>query len=191
MTQAIKHADLAGTAEPVVSANAFRGAMRQLPGGVSVITVGRGRDITGMTVTSVSALSLEPPTIIVSVNRSSSSWPLISREGRFGVNFLGSHQREVGERFSGKGGLKGADRFLGIPWQWLPSGVPILLNTLASLDCVVEELVERHSHGIVIAGVRDIRYSDALNALAYWQGDYFPLERIPEDVRARADVPFL
>lgn len=191
MTQAIQSHSPVANADHAASANAFRGAMRQLPGGVSVITVGRGRDITGMTVTSVSALSLKPPTIIVSINRASSSWPLISREGRFGVNFLAADQREVGERFSGKGGLKGADRFLGIPWQWLPSGVPILLNTLASLDCAVEELVERHSHAIVIASVRDIRNSDALNALAYWQGDYFPLERIAEEARARADVPFL
>ena len=47
----------------------FRGAMRHLAGGVSVITVGRGKDITGMTVTSVSSLSVDPPTLIVSINR--------------------------------------------------------------------------------------------------------------------------
>ena len=47
----------------------FRGAMRQLTGGVSVITAGRGKDISGMTVTSVSSLSVDPPALIVSVNR--------------------------------------------------------------------------------------------------------------------------
>ncbi len=47
----------------------FRGAMRALAGGVSVISVGRGKDISGMTVTSVTSLSVEPATLLVSVNR--------------------------------------------------------------------------------------------------------------------------
>ena len=62
--------------EREVRSGDFRDAMRQLAGGVSIITVGRGKDITGMTVTSVSSLSVEPPTLIVSVNRQASSWPL-------------------------------------------------------------------------------------------------------------------
>ncbi len=99
-----------------VSPSDFRGAMRRLTGGVSVITVGRGSDITGMTVTSVSSLAVEPPTLIVSVNRESSSWPLLKRNGFFGVNILAANQIEVAERFTGKGGLKGADRFAGAQW---------------------------------------------------------------------------
>jgi flavin reductase (DIM6/NTAB) family NADH-FMN oxidoreductase RutF len=82
-----------------VSSQEFRGAMRVLAGGVSVITVGRGKDITGMTVTSVSSLSVEPPTLIVSVNRESSSWPLLQRYGAFGVNILSADQLDVAERF--------------------------------------------------------------------------------------------
>lgn len=191
MTQALKSLSLVHDAEPRVPAGAFRGAMRLLPGGVSVITAGRGRDITGMTVTSVSALSLEPATLLVSINRQSSSWPLLQREGRFAVNFLGDRHREIAERFTGKGGLKGADRFLGVAWQPAKSGVPLLVHALASLDCAVDEVIERHSHAIVIGGVRDIRYSDTLDALAYWQGDYVPLRRVPEIVRAAAPLPFL
>lgn len=191
MNQAIQPLSLVANAEPVVSANAFRGAMRLLPGGVSVITAGRGRDITGMTVTSVSALAIEPATIIVSVNRQSSSFPVLRKDGRFGVNFLGDTQKDVAERFTGKGGLKGADRFLGVAWQPAASGVPLLLHALAALDCAVEEIVERHSHAIVIGAVRDIRYSDTLDALTYWQGDYVALKRTPENVRAAQPVPFL
>jgi hypothetical protein len=56
-----------------VSSGEFRNAMRHLAGGVSVITVGQAKDITGMTVTSVLSLSVDPPTLIVSINRESSS----------------------------------------------------------------------------------------------------------------------
>ena len=77
-----------------VSADDFRGAMRHLTGGVSVITAGRGRDVSGMTVTSVSSLSVDPPSLIVSINRTASSWPLIQRHGAFGVNILTADQVE-------------------------------------------------------------------------------------------------
>src|ERR1700753_2680762 len=96
-----------------VSSDDFRGAMRHLAGGVSVITAGRGKEITGMTMTSVSSLSVDPPTLIVSVNREASSWPVLKRHGFFGINILAADQLEIAERFSGKGGLKGAERFAG------------------------------------------------------------------------------
>src|SRR6187200_172388 len=92
-----------------VTSGDFRSAMRRLTGGVSVITAGRGKDISGMTVTSVSSLSVDPPALIVSVNRNASSWPLVQRYGFFGVNILTSDQIDVAERFAGKDGLKGAE----------------------------------------------------------------------------------
>src|SRR5258708_28967601 len=110
-----------------VSADGFRSAMRHLTGGVSVITAGRGRDVSGMTVTSVSSLSVDPPALIVSINRESSSWPLVKRYGFFGVNILTSDQIDIAERFTGKGGLKGADRFAGARWMTRASGVPLLV----------------------------------------------------------------
>src|SRR3954452_22526222 len=157
------------TETPVLPAD-FRGAMRLLTGGASVITAGRGRDITGMTVTSVASLSVDPPTLIVSINRDASSFPLIRRYGAFGVNMLNADQLDVAERFAGKGGLKGADRFAGAPWVTALSGVPLLVDALSAVDCEVEEIVERHSHGIVIGRVKSVRNSIRNAALAYWHG---------------------
>ena len=105
-----------------ISSDDFRGAMRHLTGGVSVITAGRGRDISGMTVTSVSSLSVDPPALIVSINREASSWLLLKRYGAFGVNILTSDQIDIAERFTGKDGLKGADRFAGAEWTTRASG---------------------------------------------------------------------
>src|SRR3979411_1905513 len=105
-----------------LSPDNFRRAMRQLTGGVSVITAGRGKDISGMTVTSGSSLSIEPATLIVSINREASSWPLVKRHGFFGVNILASDQIDIAERFTGKGGLKGAARFAGAEWGTRDSG---------------------------------------------------------------------
>ena len=152
--------------EREISPADFRGAMRQLTGGVSVITAGRGRDISGMTVTSVSSLSVEPATLIVSINREASSWPLVKRHGAFGVNILTSDQLDIAERFTGKDGLKGAARFAGAEWTTRISGVPLLVGALAAIDCEVEDIIERHSHAIVIGRVLDLQLSTRTAALA-------------------------
>jgi flavin reductase (DIM6/NTAB) family NADH-FMN oxidoreductase RutF len=170
-----------------VSPDHFRGAMRHLAGGVSVITVGRGKDITGMTVTSVSSLSVEPPTLIVSINRESSSWPLLKRHGFFGVNILTADQLDVAERFTGKGGLKGADRFAGAQWTTRVSGVPLLVGALSAIDCEAEDIIERHSHALVVGRVLDIQASQRTAALAYWQGRYVAIDQ-DEDAARLAEV---
>ncbi|WP_424630607.1 flavin reductase family protein [Bradyrhizobium sp. SYSU BS000235] len=162
------------TTTPTVSAESFRGAMRHLAGGVSVITAGQGPDISGMTVTSVTSLAVEPATLVVSVNRQSSSWPRISELGAFGVNILGADHAEIAKRFSGVGGLKGAARFEGAEWATLVTGVPLLSGAPVALDCEVEHVVERHSHMLVIGRVLDVLVSDGKGGLSYWQGQYIP-----------------
>ena len=179
MNSAVRHIRI----DRDVSAGDFRGAMRHLAGGVSVITVGRGKDITGMTVTSVSSLSVEPPTLIVSINRGSSSWPLLKRYGAFGVNILTSDQLDIAERFTGKDGLKGAERFAGAEWFTRASGVPLLAGALAAMDCEVEDIVERHSHAIVIGRVLDLQLSPRTAALAYWQGQYVAIDQNEDAIR--------
>lgn len=173
--------------DPAVPAADFRDAMRHLAGGVSVVTAGRGRDITGMTVTSVTSLSVDPPTLIVSINRDASSFPLIQRLGTFCVNVLNADQLDIAERFAGKGGLKGAARFAGSDWSSSLSGAPLLVDALAALDCEVEEIVERHSHGIVIGRVREIRRAARNAALAYWHGQYVAIDH-EEDAARMAQV---
>src|SRR5881394_739596 len=173
-----------------VNANDFRGAMRQLTGGVSVITAGHGSDISGMTVTSVSSLSVDPPTLIVGINRSASSWPLLKRYGCFGVNILTADQIDIAERFTGKEGLKGAERFAGAHWTTRVSGVPLLTDALAVIDCEVEDMVERHSHAIVIGRVLDVAVSARTAALAYWQGRYVAIDQDEDAVKlAEVSVP--
>jgi flavin reductase (DIM6/NTAB) family NADH-FMN oxidoreductase RutF len=165
----------------------FRGAMRQLAGGVSVITVGRGEDISGMTVTSVSSLAVDPPSLVVAINRASSSWPLLDRYRSFGVNILKADQLAIAERFDGRNGLRGAARFAGAHWRQLASGVPLLEGALAAIDCEVEDIVERHSHALVIGRVLDLELSAPAAALAYWQGQYVTLDW-DEDAQKLAEV---
>ena len=165
----------------------FRAAMRRLVGGVSVITAGLGSDISGMTVTSVSSLSVDPPSLIVSVNRASSSWPLLRQYRYFGVNILSADQADIAERFAGKDGLKGAERFTGAEWIERASGARLLSGALAAVECEAEDIIERHSHAIIIGRVLHVELSADDAALAYWQGNYVAIDR-QEDMARLADV---
>jgi len=170
-----------------VNANSFKNAMRQLAGGVSVVTVGRGTQISGMTVTSVTSFSADPPSILVCVNRSASSWPLLETYRSFAVNILNADQQDVADRFAGRHGVSGAARFDGASWSTLVTGVPVLDDALAAVDCRVEEIIERHSHAIVIGRVAAVRVEGRTAALAYWQGQYVALDH-DEDAARLADV---
>jgi flavin reductase (DIM6/NTAB) family NADH-FMN oxidoreductase RutF len=164
-------------ADTEVDAQAFRTAMRELAGGVAVVTVGKDEAATGFTATSVSSLSVHPPRLIVCVDRSSASWGVLQRHPYFGVNLLRNHEHELANRFAGKDGLEGADRYTGTRWTTMQTGTPILENGLASFDCEVEELFERYDHSIVIGRVRAVHVCSDSFPLVYWQGDYHTFER--------------
>jgi flavin reductase (DIM6/NTAB) family NADH-FMN oxidoreductase RutF len=141
-------------------------------------------------VTSVSSLSVDPPALIVSVGRTASSLPLLKRYGFFGVNILTPDQLDIAERFAGKDGVSGADRFAGAGWITRASGVPLLVGALAAIDCGVEEVIERHSHAIVIGRVLDVAISTRHAALAYWDGRYVAIDQDEDALRlAEVSVP--
>ena len=135
----------------------LREAMRRLVGGVAVITAGIGDERTGLTATSAVSLSMGPPTMLICINRSSSTWPVLLRRRHFCVNLLHADQADVAARFAGAGGVKGAARYEGAAWTLMGSGASGLARALAVIDCDVEEIIERHSHGIVLGAVRDVR----------------------------------
>jgi flavin reductase (DIM6/NTAB) family NADH-FMN oxidoreductase RutF len=149
----------------------LREAMREVAGGVSVVTVGEGSERTGLTVTSAVSLSVDPPTMIVCVNRMASSWPLFQRYGHFCVNVLGAHHQAVAERFAGRHGVKGEARYHGVRWERLATGASALADAVAAIDCAIEETIERHSHAILIGAVRAIRIRGG-EPLVYARGRY-------------------
>ncbi len=153
------------------SPDELKAVMRQFIGTVSVVTAGTSDDRTGATVTSANALSVDPPTMIVNINRSSSTWPVIVKHKHFCINVLDEDGQTVAERFSGVGGLKGAQRYEGADWTTLASGAAALANALASIDCEVEEVIERHSHAIIIGRVVAVK-ARSTSPLAYHQGRY-------------------
>ncbi|WP_245413694.1 flavin reductase family protein [Mangrovicella endophytica] len=159
---------------PVDQRLGLKQAMRGLAGGVSVVTAGIGAARTGATVTSAHSLSMEPETMAVGINLGSSTWDAIRRYGHFCVNVLHADQRDVADRFSGFGGLQGAERYEGASWHRLVTGALALDGAIAAVDCIVEHVLERHSHALILGAVRAVESFDG-PGLVYARGRYVSL----------------
>jgi len=158
-------------------ANDLRTAMRQLAASESVVAAQSGGARGGLTMTAVCSVSLEPPTMLICVNQSSSSHDLIANAGSFSVNILNEHQRIVAEVFAGQTEITDWDeRFAagGAVWSESDAGAPALDEARASVICRTREIVKSGSHTIFLGEVVEVRvheYTDG-HALLYSQGDY-------------------
>ena len=158
----LRHADSA----------AFRHAMRTLSSGVAIIACGDGETRVGCTITSLASLSLAPPTLFVCLDRSSSTLAGLRRAGAFSISLLAARHEALAHRFSGHGGAHGARRFDGAKWTALSTGAPVLADAIAAFDCLTEEIIERHSHAIVLGAVVSLREGADEPALAHRRGGY-------------------
>jgi flavin reductase (DIM6/NTAB) family NADH-FMN oxidoreductase RutF len=115
---------------------------------------------------------MEPPTMLISVNRNASAWPVIQRERHFCVNILDARHQHVADRFAGRAGVNGAQRYEGLHWRQFVTGAWGLQDALAILDCAVEDIVERPSHSVIFGAVQWVCLGVGEDALVYGQGGY-------------------
>src|SRR5436190_11694151 len=94
-----------------LTSDEFRDVISHFASGVTVITAVREGRPYGTTASAVTSLSLEPPMLLICMNKQSETGRAVAASGQFGVNILGAHQAEIAERFAQKGG----DKFAGVP----------------------------------------------------------------------------
>ncbi|SDQ70093.1 flavin reductase family protein [Thermostaphylospora chromogena] len=136
--------------------------------GVTVVTsLYEGKPV-GFTCQSFCALSLEPPLVLLCLQKTSTTWPKIRRSGRLAINVLGEHQQAIGRRF----GRTGIDRFAGVEWRPSPAGMPLLSGTLAWLECRLTEEIDAGDHTIAVAAVDELGTGPAQQPLLFFQGRF-------------------
>lgn len=157
-----------------IDADTFRQALSRHAAGVVIVTL---HGPAGLTVTSFSSASLDPPLVSFYIGRGSSSWPLMRAAADFAVNLMGNDQQEVAARFA----LKGADRFgPQTRWEPGPGGLPLLAGATAHLICSVHALITVGDHELVIGEVAWAIIGASAPPLLHHQG------RFTMPVRARS-----
>jgi flavin reductase (DIM6/NTAB) family NADH-FMN oxidoreductase RutF len=165
------------------SGAAFLEALRQLPRAVSVVTFQRGADGFGVTATSLSSLSANPPTILLSFDYATSISMAVAPPAPFGVSVLAASHAEIADRFR-RGALIEAspDDFEG-SWVTAASGVALRSDAVAALECEAEEIIDRHGRAIVIGRIRNVFKIGGPGALVYWRGAYNSIGWTDDEVR--------
>jgi flavin reductase (DIM6/NTAB) family NADH-FMN oxidoreductase RutF len=121
-----------------VSPDLFRRVMGSFPTGITVVTAERepGK-VHGMTANSLTSVSLNPPLILVCVDRTAHLLSYLSAQRRFGVNILRETQKAISELFTKPEQDPVEEARLGVRFRWTTSGIPLLHDALAHIGCNV------------------------------------------------------
>lgn len=159
-----------------VDPEALRAVMRHWTTGVALLTSRAGAQAHGMTVNAFSSVSLEPPLVLVSVERAVRTHALIAASQVFALSILCDGQQEISDRFAGRDS-EHADRFAGLQTFTAVTGAPIVTPNMGYLDCSVQAAHAHGTHTVFIAEVVAARMEDCETPLVYYNRDYRRLEK--------------
>ncbi len=133
-----------------VDAREIRNVMGHFATGVTVITT---KDTTGkpfgLTVNSFTSLSLNPPLVVVCVDKTVDCYSCFNDSKVFAVNVLNEDQEELSRRFA----TKGLEKFEGIQWRMGENGLPLLDGVLGAIECKVTQSYEGGDHTIFLGEI--------------------------------------
>jgi flavin reductase (DIM6/NTAB) family NADH-FMN oxidoreductase RutF len=152
-----------------ISRNEFRYALGSFASGVTIVTTkDAGGRLHGITVSAFCSVSLEPPLILVCIEKNTGSHRALAESTAFVVNLLGSNQQYLSERFASHL----PDKFEGVSYRRGIEDLPILENTLANLECVLKYSYEAGDHTIFVGQVEKSHVSGDGEPLVYFHGNY-------------------
>jgi flavin reductase (DIM6/NTAB) family NADH-FMN oxidoreductase RutF len=155
-----------------ISKDEFRAALSRFPSGVTVVTT-KDRDgrFHGITVSAFASLSLEPPMILVCIEKTTGSHYAFHESEFFVVNILNEEQEDLSNRFA----AQIPDKFDGVGYRPGIGEIPVLEDALATLECRLAYAYEGGDHTIFVGLIEKTDLKDE-NPLVYWHGDYRKLE---------------
>jgi flavin reductase (DIM6/NTAB) family NADH-FMN oxidoreductase RutF len=157
----------------------LKAAMRRMPGAVALITT---RDPAndqpaGLAASAVIPVSMEPPSMLVAINKSASAHSAIERAGRYCVNLLGTTQTGLVGVFSNSALRE--QRFASEEWAY-KDGIPYLGGACSSIFCEVRTTLIHGTHELFIGDVYDVHggSGDAIDPLGWIEGSFAQLGRL-------------
>jgi 3-hydroxy-9,10-secoandrosta-1,3,5(10)-triene-9,17-dione monooxygenase reductase component len=152
---------------PAVEPASVRDLMALVAQPVAVVTgVGPGGALEGMTVSSFTSVSADPPMVLFCPSRRSRTWASIAPSGRFVVNVLAADQQDVAELFNGS-----EDAFSRVPHRVGADGLPVLSGVLASARCTTAVVRQGGDHHVVLGRLDDLSRGTGI-PLTYWCRGY-------------------
>lgn len=147
----------------------LRQAYSRLAAGTSVVTmIGNDGLKIGLTVSAVTSVSIEPPLMLVCINSKSRAIDALQGGRPFVINLLSRPQEAIGMQFASRE----TDKFAGVAYYTANSGTPHLLDTLANIECIPQEIVGAGDHHVVIGRVVDVRIGSDAPPLVFFRSQF-------------------
>ncbi|WP_433825658.1 flavin reductase [Actinoplanes sp. CA-015351] len=168
-----------------VDSTTFRSVLGQWPSGVCVVTTTGPNGLHGMTASSFSSVSLDPPLVSVCLGNHLPSRTLLGEAGKFAISFLGKDQAHIGRRFAGQD-REITDRFAGLDWTMTPNGCPVLSDAVAWLDCTVAHAYPGGDHTIFVGAVTEAALPRVISPLLFHSRNWGQVAQpLPATVQVR------
>ena len=155
-------------------AEGLRGALRSLVRPVAIVTAAHAGRNHAMAATAFCEVSMDPPSMLVCINRSNATHAAVSEGADICLNLLAEDQREISRRCGG--GVVPEERFEVGDWVLGPGGPPRLADACASILLRPGRIIDHATHAVVIGEVVDVALRDDRRPLGFHDGAYlFPL----------------
>ena len=155
-----------------VSPDEFRSVLGRFPSGVTVVTTtARDRSDQGMTVSAFCSVSLEPPLVLICIEKTASAYDALTTAPGFVVNILSASQEQIARRFS----IVDIDRFEGVGYSRSQNGFAVLDDVLGVIECATFAMHDAGDHTIIVGEVEAAR-AENRTPLLYYRGGYAQLE---------------
>jgi flavin reductase (DIM6/NTAB) family NADH-FMN oxidoreductase RutF len=154
-----------------IDAQELRRVMGHFATGVTVITT-KDKDggPNGLTANAFMSLSLNPPLILISVDKGATCYGCFLPQNGFTVNFLSEDQEEISRRFA----TKGIDKFAGLKWKEGSNGAAILDGVLGHVECKITQCYDGGDHTIVLGEILNVNATGE-RPLLFYKGKYLRL----------------
>lgn len=156
----------------------FRKVMGHFATGVTVVTTVYEAAPRGITVNALSSVSLDPPLVMVALDRRRFITPMVHATRRYAVNVLGEGQQALSDCFAGAEVTPDRDAFCGASWTAGEFGLPLLEGAIATLECDVVETFSVGDHDLFIGRVEAVTNPEQHPMpLLYYRRRYLRIER--------------
>jgi len=152
-------------------ATLFREVMSQFATGITVVTTRADGQIHGLTVNAFCSVSLEPPLVLVCINRNGYFHELVTTSRFFAVNILGEDQEHLSRRFAIPE-VSPSERFRSVCYRMEATGAPVLNDALGWLDCRLTSSYPAGDHTVFIGEIVALGRTNGTKPLVFFQSRY-------------------
>jgi flavin reductase (DIM6/NTAB) family NADH-FMN oxidoreductase RutF len=151
-----------------IEKNQLRQVMGHFVTGVTIITTfTKAGQIQGLTANAFTSVSLEPPLLLISVDKKAESWPAFEESRVFTVNILANDQEALSRKFA----VSGGNKFEGVAYRIGANGAPILDGTLAYIECTLYAAYDGGDHSIYLGEIQQAEITEG-KPLVFYRGGY-------------------